>query len=175
MTAVAPHPTTLEETSSPSVLRSRFRLPVTAQLIVGAVWCWSGVTKLMSLDSFCETVRRHGVLRESLMRLCGAVGPVELVMGAVVLSLGSRRLGRIACLASAMAFVGFGVYIALVPPEVLRVAGCGCRGSVAPEHETTSLGVFIVNGGLALIAMLGAMPLRKMAAAKCVGDQANRN
>lgn len=63
-----------------------------AQLVIGAVWIWSSLIKIMDLDAFRRTITDHGVVTAFVDRWALGFPFVELAIGFMLAVLGSRRV-----------------------------------------------------------------------------------
>jgi len=143
----------------------RFLVARIAVMIIAAVWIISGTFKVFNMDTFIHTLQQHRVIPDQHRGLGLYVGPVEIVLGLVlVFVMGSelRKLfGRAVLVLSLLAVIGLTVYLNMVDPAILQESGCGCLGDyrIASGIENSEFLVAMTRNSLLvvlhLIALLG--------------------
>lgn len=66
-------------------------LQVALSTVLGLLWIYVGIEKILSIEGFAETVERHGVLRGQWHSIAFAVPFVEILVGFRLVSSGSYR------------------------------------------------------------------------------------
>ena len=99
-------------------------------LVISAVWIYSGVSKMLDLSEFRETVRVHGLIGDGSMWLTSVVPVAEVLLG-IALLIGpdfSRLFGLFTLIISALGIGLLSVYIWKIDDAVIEQVGCGCHG-----------------------------------------------
>lgn len=116
--------------NEPGVRGKRGTLVLILILVISAVWIYSGISKMLDLPEFSETVRVHGLIGDGSMWLTGAVPAAEVLLG-IALLIGpgfSRLFGLFAMVVSALGIGLLSVYIWNIDDAVIEQVGCGCHG-----------------------------------------------
>lgn len=130
--------------------------------LILAMWVAAGLSKVMDMTDFVNTVEEHDVLPQELFGLMWWVGPGELVLGLMlVFVLGSeltKFFGRVVLLISMSAIIGFSYYLTLVDDAVLMATGCGCLKAIDRIHTGMNGDVrtirMVINGTLVLLHLI---------------------
>lgn len=116
--------------NEPGARDKRGTLVLILILVISAVWIYSGVSKLLDLPEFRETVRVHGLVGDGSMWLTSVVPVAEVLLG-IALLIGpsfSRMFGLFAMVISALGIGLLSVYVWNIDDAVIEQVGCGCHG-----------------------------------------------
>lgn len=143
--------------------------------LTAVLWIWSGMLKLLAPDAFQAVIAVHGVLPEAL--IVPAVRGVPLVE--VCLGLGfawyfGHRAATMRLLGVSLALITlFTVYLAMVPAQIIREAGCGCQGGSGVSRSfTDSIGIDARASAMGFNTALAAIHLFLILIVNKHGDQA---
>jgi hypothetical protein len=122
------------------------RVATAAQLVLSALWIWSGLEKAGNFSEFRSTVLSQGILAASWLPLLFIVPIVEVLLGTGVAVFAGKRAGGWWVIGlSAATIIVFSVYVLTIPAPVLKVTGCGCSGSTKVVATDSHVGVLARN------------------------------
>ena len=118
-----------EQTARPKRSR-RALIARIAVVLVLANWVISGYGKVTDLNQFVHVVSEHRVLDQAYYGVLWAVGPIELLIGLLLVFVAGSELtkpfGRAVLVLSMLGVIALSVYLLQVDPAVIRESGCGC-------------------------------------------------
>jgi len=143
-------------------LKPRMVVPRVCVGLVLLMWVAAGLSKVMDMSAFVNTIEQHDVLPQELFGMMWWVGPGELVLGLMlVFVMGSeltKVFGRVVLVFSMCSIIGFSYYLTLVDDAVLLATGCGCLKAIDRIHTGMNSDIrtvrMVINGGLVLLHLI---------------------
>jgi uncharacterized membrane protein YphA (DoxX/SURF4 family) len=140
---------------------------VVLRVIVGLVFCLSGLLKLLNQDQFVEALNTYGFFSAGVIDLASLTVPhVEVLLG-ILYTFGIR-----AKMVSWVLVIGLVIFTSVGAATLIqgRLADCGCF-PIAGVKEPIGIGYFIKNGTLALSCLLTGLTFRKQSDASPMAQQ----
>jgi uncharacterized repeat protein (TIGR01451 family) len=136
-------------------------LIITARLILGSIFIFSGLTKILGDIDFIGVINGYNILPESLSTLYGLSLPwVELIIGSLlVLGLFTRLAAAIGS-AMVISFIFANIYTMVVPCQATN-SSCGCLGSlIILDHKSSLiLDIVMLISGILLLFYPGKLSI----------------
>ena len=127
------------------------------RVIVGLVFCLSGLLKLLNQDEFVEALTSYEFFSEGVIDLASSMVPHAEVLLGILYTFGIRtKIVSWALVIGVVVFTSVGA-AALIQG---RLVDCGCF-PIAGVKEPIGIGYFIRNGTLALSCLLIVLTFRK--------------
>lgn len=143
------------KTSSPTPSRSAlYWVRIAMQLVLGAVFLYSAVTKIADVYSFGLVLKSYDLLPASMIKPLAITLPlIELVLGAAVLFKQTARLASLGIAVLSLLFAG----VMISKWGVVMPYGCGCFGPT----EATPVGIVDVGKDVLLLLAAGLVLFRR--------------